>query len=216
MAKEINKFVILKINNLREKLPTPTLDPISILKKLGPQTKARFNIKYATNESVVTLLKQFKGSNSCGDDPITMNIVKAGINQLSPHLTNLINSSIATNTMPDILKTSRITPILKPEKNQHQMGSYRPINNLPTLAKIVEKHIFAQLQDYLIIEGLIHENHHGGLKGHSTTTAMLHLQDTLYNNTENNYMTGILMTDLSSAFDTVDHKILLQKMNYMV
>ena len=82
-----------------------------------------------------------KSSNSTGHDHSSIKIYKLINNRISPHITHLIYCIINTGVYPKILKLSRITPIKKPNKPDDNIDSYRPINNLATLEKIVEQHI---------------------------------------------------------------------------
>ena len=66
-----------------------------------------------------------------------------------PHITHLVNSIIHTEIYPTILKVSRISPILKPEKPAENIDSYRPINNLSAVEKIVEEFIKEQLNEFI-------------------------------------------------------------------
>ena len=124
---------------------------------------------------------------------------------IAPHITHLINTIIHTNTFPDIFKISRITPTHKPGKPTTDIDSYRPINNLCTLDKIVEEHIQTHLNNYLQQYNIIHPNHHGGREKHSRTTALSQIYNTLNTQYENDNITATLQTDLSAAFDTVRH-----------
>ena len=134
--------------------------------------------------------------------------------EIAPHLCHLINSIIRTNIIPECLKISRITPILKPDKLPNDMASYRPINNLPCIEKIIEEHILRNLTSYLEDNNILHPNLHGGRKGHSTTTALLQITERLNKSYDKNLITTTLLTDLSAAFDTVDHEILLSKLSH--
>ena len=58
------------------------------------------------------------------------------------------------------------------------MNSFRPLNNLPILEKIIEEHIKVQMTEFLETNNIINENHHGGLKNHSTITALAQIQQT--------------------------------------
>ena len=66
-------------------------------------------------------------------------------NEISPHLTHMINTILTTNTVPDIFKISRILPISKPGKPLTEIDSYRPINNLTCLEKNLETHVLKHL-----------------------------------------------------------------------
>ena len=83
----------------------------------------------------------------------------------------LINPIINSGTYPNILKLSRITPILKPDKDISNIDSFRPINNLITLDKIIEQHIKTNLETYLDKNNIIISNHHGSRRHHGTNTA---------------------------------------------
>ena len=94
------------------------------------------------------------------------------------------------------------------------MSSYRPINNLPCIEKIVEEHISIHLNQYLTKNNLIHPHHHGGRRGHSTVSALLQITDKLNKGYDRHMISVALITDLSAAYDTVDHMILLQKLEH--
>ena len=94
------------------------------------------------------------------------------------------------------------------------MNSFRPINNLNILEKITEEHLKNQLTEYLDKYEIINDNHHGGKINHSTTTAVAQINNILYKNWETNLITTTITTDLSSAFDTIDHNILLLKLKH--
>ena len=94
------------------------------------------------------------------------------------------------------------------------MSNFRPLNNLPILEKIIEEHIKVQMTEFLETNEIINENHHGGLKNHSTITALAQIQQNLYQNWENSLIGVTMTTDLSSAYDTIDHSILLKKLNH--
>ena len=91
----------------------------------------------------------------------------------------MINRSIATSTYPEILKISKILPILKANKNKNEIDSFRPINNLPLADKIFSEHIKIHLTHFLDENKIIDSNHHGGRKSHSTTTAIINVYDKL-------------------------------------
>ena len=102
-----------------------------------------------------------KSSNSTGHDLSSIKIYKLINSRISPHIAHLINCIIKTGVYPKILKISRITPIKKPDKPQHDIDSYRPINNLATLEKIIEQRIKLHLEQYLCTHHIILQNHHG-------------------------------------------------------
>ena len=76
-----------------------------------------------------------------GPDIISMKIIKKLSPHIVPHITHLINSIINTELYPSNLKLSRITPILKPDKQHDSIESYRPINNLSVIDKIIEQYL---------------------------------------------------------------------------
>ena len=90
--------------------------------------------------------------------------------------------------------------------------NYRPVALLPIFSKILERSIFMQLIQYLNENSLIHPNHHGSRKGHSTTTALIQMYDSWVRAVDEGEMAGVMMIDLSAAFDMVDHGILLEKL----
>ena len=131
--------------------------------------------------------------------------------QLEIYIQHLINTIIETEVYPDIFKVSKITPTLKPDKTANCVDSYRPINNLSALEKLVEQHLKNCLIDHLEANNIILQNHHGSLKHHSTTTALASINHHLNTNYHCNKITALIQTDLSAAFDTVDNQTLLEK-----
>ena len=90
--------------------------------------------------------------------------------------------------------------------------NYRPVALLPIFSKVLERLIFNQLVSYLDSNSLLHPNHHGSRSGHSTSTALIQMYDTWVEEVDKGNMVGVMMVDLSAAFDMVDHHILLQKL----
>ena len=129
-------------------------------------------------------------------------------------MTHLLTKIITTETYPDILKTTRITPTKKPDKPTDNIDSYRPICNLSVIDKILQQYIKDNLTNYLDINYIITKDNHGSRKGHSTTAALTSIQHYINTHYYTDKMTAIIQTDLSSAFDTVDHDILLDKLQH--
>ena len=124
--------------------------------------------------------------------------------ELEPIITHLINRIIITEIFPYIYKLSRMLPLLKPDK------SYRPINNLCAIEKIIEQYFQDYMIEFMELHSIMSTDHHGGKKLHSTQTAMTQIYNKLYNNKEENLISLLLCTDLSAAYDTVEHDILLK------
>ena len=91
--------------------------------------------------------------------------------------------------------------------------NYRPVALLPIFSKVLERAVFLQIVDYLESNSLLNPNHHGSRKGHNTATALLQMYDQWQEEVEDGKMVGVMLIDLSAAFDMVDHQILLEKLN---
>ena len=102
----------------------------------------------------------------------------------------------------------------KPNKPTYDLESYRPINNLMCLEKIFEEYFKECLLIFLYENNIINIDHHGALVNHSTTTAITVINNKLIQNYENNKISALLSTDLSAAYDTIDNKILLTKLEH--
>ena len=94
------------------------------------------------------------------------------------------------------------------------INSYRPINNLCSIEKIIEAHLLLHLENFFDRNKILVENHHGGRRNHSTVTAIASIYHILYKNDERSIISVILTTDLSAAYDTVDVSILLDKLSH--
>merc|ERR1711867_371058 len=125
----------------------------------------------ATIGDIQRIIKKMKPKNSRGNDITNMKIIKKLCPAILPHITHLINLIIYTETYPTILKVSRISPILKPDKQSEMIDSYRPINNLSAVEKIVEEFLKEQLNEFMDKNQIILPDHHGSRKNYSTMTA---------------------------------------------
>jgi len=109
--------------------------------------------------------------------------------------------------MPDVFKSAFITPLLKkPDLDSDDPRSYRPISNLSVVSKLLERLVFRQLYDYLARADLLPRLQSAYRTYHSTATAVL--SDILLA-VDNGDLSVLALLDLSAAFDTVDHDILL-------
>ena len=115
---------------------------------------------------------------------------------------------------PEVLKMTRVLPVLEKDKMKEYSVSYRPICHLHTTERVFEEHLKNELNLYLKTNNIIHENHHGGIAHRSRNTVKTLIDWHMNKAYENNKISLLISTDLSMAFDVVDHSILEEKMEY--
>ena len=115
-----------------------------------------------------------------------------------------------TGNYPDLWKHPYVVPVFK-SGDVENIGNYRPISLLPIISKILEKIVANQLISFLETNKLLVNNQHGFRPNLSTETALLTVTNKIYENIENKKISLLLLLDLSKAFDSVHHQILLDK-----
>ena len=112
------------------------------------------------------------------------------------------------------LKQSIITPLLKkPSLDKENLSNYRPISNLSTISKIVKRVVQSRLTDHLVRNQLLNPLQSAYRKFHSTETLLLSIDDHLINVIGRPQVTCLCLLDLSAAFHTIDHSILLDRLS---
>ena len=158
--------------------------------------------------NVMKVIRALKNSKSDNIDTYVIKLVAKDI--LSP-LTHIIKISMLRSKFPSIWKNAKVVPLLK-KGDPLIAKNYRPVALLPIFSKILERVVFNQLVNYLDYNSLMHPNHHGSRSGYSTATALIQMYDTWAEEVDSNNMVGVMVIDLSAAFDMVDYEILLQKL----
>jgi hypothetical protein len=132
-----------------------------------------------------------------------------------PTLTNIINTSLISGTVPSELKTAIVKPLLKKANlDQNVLKNYRPVSNLPFVSKILEKVVLKQLLIHLQANNLCNTFQSAYRTGHSTETVLLRIVNDPLAAVDNDDVAMLLLLDLSAAFDTIDHNILLSRLEH--
>ena len=215
MANIQNQYYKDKVAQIRGKLPEQG-DPTAGLQKImnkrpHPRTEG-LSFRSVSPFSVDKIIKELKNSKSSGLDNIDTYIIKHIRPHIVPAVTHIINTSIRTGQFPTNYKVAKIVPLHKgKDAPMSQPKSYRPISILPVISKIIERVIQSQITNHMNNSQLFHPNHHAYRSFHSTTTAMLSMHDAWVEAAERGLHTGVVMIDMSAAFDVVDIPILLKK-----
>ena len=159
-------------------------------------------------------LIQSLNSTTCKLDPLPTSILKKCSSGVSSAIANIINTSLKSSTVPSEFKKAIVCPLLKKQNlDVNTLSNYRPISHLSFLSKILEKVVATQLIDHLTINNLQDEYQSAYRPGFSTETALMKITDDILTALDKNISTALIMIDMSSAFDTIHHKILLNRLS---
>jgi len=166
-----------------------------------------------TADDVIKLIQETPDKQS-DLDPMPTWLLKSCTDVLAPFLTHLLNVSLSTGHVPALLKTAYITPLLKkPGSDVDVAENYRPVSNLPVVSKLLERAVCKQLQSHLDAAGLMPTMQSAYRKGHSTETALAKVCSDIITAMDKGRHVLLALLDLSAAFDTVDHDILLERLS---
>lgn len=145
-------------------------------------------------------------------ETLNSKMVKQVFQTIGHIILNLVNTSLRTGTMPDLLKVSTVIPIQK-VVNTNKAAEFRPINTLPPIEKIIELAVYDQLLEHITNYNILISNQSGFRKKHSCETALQLTLCKLKNEVDNNKYAICIFLDLKRAFETVDRELLLSKLS---
>ena len=171
------------------------------------------NFKFGlVNESlIVKILLGIKASKASGLDNISPRMLKDAAVVVAKPLTRIVNESLSQGTVPREWKCAKITPLFKKGLSNH-MDNYRPISVLPVVPKVLERVAHHQLHSFLSQHKLLNPYRCGFRRNHSTEFAAIAFSDYIRRGMDLGLFTGVLFIDLRKAFDSVDHQILISKL----
>ena len=207
-----NKYFIELGDELCNDIPPSVTIPEDYFLDFECPTNTLSYFKEISETEILKLLHGLSASKASGMDQISARILKIASHVIVPSLTSIFNQSIRTGIFPTDWKSARVTPIHK-SGERCKMSNYRPISVISIVARIMEKLIHNQIYEYLIKSNLLSTSQHGFRPLHSTCTALLDITNRWYQNMDIGQLTGVVFLDLRKAFDTVNHEILLKKLN---
>ena len=166
-------------------------------------------------ESDVERLVAVAPCKTCELDPIPTWLLKQCSSELVPVITTIINASLTKSVVPPDFKRAVIRPLFKKSTlDKEGLQNYRPVSNLPFASKLVEKVVARQMNDHVDGNTLRDKMQSAYRAGHSTETALLRIKNDIDAALDRKSMVILVMLDLSSAFDTIEHEVLLTRLEH--
>ena len=180
------------------------------MKFLQKNSESLFFTPSTINE-IRKLITELHPKRSSGPDNISNILLKELATILSEPLSIIVNQSMQTGIFPDIMKMAEVVPLYKGKSRENETN-YRPISLLSTMSKVMEKVVYQRVYQFLANTGQICETQYGFRSNHSCEHAIAQVIGNILKNLEGNKSTIAVMLDLSKAFDTIEHSIMIQKL----
>ena len=209
IANRFDEFFTNDGPTLAKCIPKVDKEPKSYICK---RIQESFYLAPVDASEVKQIILSLKNSAS-GYDDISPMLLKTSINHISVPLSHICNLSLTEGVFPDDLKLTNVIPLFKADDSM-LFNNYRPVSILCVISKVFEKIMFNRLQKFLNDFNILYKNQFGFRRNHSTHMAHIVLMDKIVHALENGECVIGLYLDFSKAFDTVNHAILLNKLEH--
>ena len=174
-----------------------------------------FHIKSTSEEKVFKIMENIEISKAAGIDKLPGNFLKDDAKILSKLISEICNLSISHGIFPNDCKVAKLKPIFKKGKKV-DLSNYRPISLLPLISKIIEKVVHDQTHEFLSDNKILYNYQLGFRTNHSTNLCLSFLTGKILKDFDEGLLTGMILIALQKSFDTINHKILLKKLEAIV
>ena len=201
-----------------QKIPPSDRNPFRFLDKALEKWEQRdarpiFEFREISHSETLTLISSLSDSESFGQDCIDSLSIKSVAGEISGPIRHLINTSLKSRKFAMKWKTAKVTPRLKGRgMDRMDVSSFRPVAVLSTVSKLVERAAQQQLLKFMEETCQLNPSSHAYRQHLSTTTTLAEILDILYQGAEDRKLASVMAIDQSSAFDCIDHQILLKKL----
>ena len=221
MAQQFSDFFITKVNTIQKELTHYTHDATKVvMTQMSDDVKFRcvaMNCFEPVTESDVERLVSNALAKSCELEPIPTWLLKLCSCELLPIITNVSNASLVTSVVPAVFKCAIVKPVLKKSTlDSDALHNYGPVSNLSFVSKLVERVVEKQLNAHLDDNALRDPFQSAYRAGHSTETALIRVTNDIATALDRKCTTILVLLDLSCAFGTINHKILLRRLEHSV
>ena len=202
----LNNFFCNVPSILASQLPKSNKSPTSYLS----QKQKQFRFSHVSEIEIFLLLENLDRNKSFGCDKVHPLLLQTAAFQIYRPLTFILNLSINQGIFPDSMKLAKVVPIFK-QGSRFVCNNYRPISVLSSISKIFEKCIFNQLMFYFTNNKMISPKQYGFRPGFTTSDCLIDLIEEIISSLDQgHHYVVFLFLDLSKAFDTVNHQILVE------
>jgi len=212
LADEFCHFFNDKIQRIRDDVADSMCPVYTLGDTDPPEFSTLSSFTPATQEEVRKILGTAP-SKSCPLDPIPTKVVKRYADVTVTMLTDVINRSLEAGTVPTCLKQALVRPLLKKHNlDAEALNNYRPVSNLSFISKQLERVVASRLSTHMAANNLYEVFQSAYKTNHSTETALMRVHNDILCAMDGGKVAVLVMLDLSSAFDTVDHILLLERL----
>lgn len=214
IANEFNSHFLRVPHSLKAQVDNSYIEQVPEYIETFPEQlslQSSFFLSPTSNEEILSVINSLKNNKAGGFDHISSTLVK----RISPYIVNvltyLFNLSLSSGEFPLCLKNAVVIPIFK-RGDSSQPDCFRPISLLSVFSKILEKIVKKQLLGFLNKNSFLSHNQFGFRESLSTEDALITFVESVYDPINTGKKVSALFIDITKAFDTIDHTLLLDKM----